>query len=70
MLSTRNLKAGDVVQTSGLGGNSPADLMVGKVQKTVTDSYGLAKKVYVKPMAESTDLRVVTIVKRSAGVGE
>ena len=44
--------------------------MVGKVQKAVTGSYGLAKKVYVKPMAESTDLRVVTIVKRSAGVGE
>lgn len=65
-----NIKTGDVVQTSGLGGNSPADLMVGKVQKAMTDSYGLAKKVYVKPMAESTDLRVVTIVKRSAEVGE
>lgn len=61
---------GDVVQTSGLGGNSPADLMVGKVTKAVTDSYGLSKKVYVKPSASSNDLNVVTVIKRSAGVSE
>ncbi|MEY8445819.1 rod shape-determining protein MreC [Enterococcus ratti] len=59
-----NIKEGDVVQTSGLGGNSPADLPIGTVIKTKPDSYGLDREVYVKPYAEMYDLPVVTIVQR------
>lgn len=58
------IKEGDVVQTSGLGGNSPADLPIGTVIKTKPDSYGLDREVYVKPYVEMHDLSVVTIVKR------
>ncbi|EOT38630.1 rod shape-determining protein MreC [Enterococcus columbae] len=65
-----NVDNGDVVQTSGLGGNSPADLMVGKVVNAKTDSFGLAKQLYVKPAADATDLSVVTVIKRSVEVTE
>lgn len=58
------IKEGDVVQTSGLGGNSPADLQIGTVIKTKPDSYGLDREVYVKPYADMYDLPVVTIIKR------
>lgn len=59
-----NIKEGDVVQTSGLGGNSPADLPIGTVVNTKPDSFGLNREVYVKPYASMYDLSVVTIVQR------
>ena len=61
-----DIKEGDVVQTSGLGGNSPANLPIGTVIKTKPDSYGLDREVYVKPYAEMYDVSVVTIVQRLA----
>lgn len=61
------LKAGDIVQTSGLGGNSPADLPVGEVVEAKTDKFGLDKNVYVKPYAQMYDLSVVTVVARATG---
>ena len=64
------LKEGDVVQTSGLGGNSPADLAVGTVIKVKPDSFGLDREVYVKPYADVYGISVVTVVKRSAGESE
>ena len=64
-----NIKEGDVVQTSGLGGNSPADLQIGTVIKVEPDSFGLDRQVFVKPYAEMYDISVVTIIKRLAGEG-
>ena len=62
-----NVKKGDIVQTSGLGENSPADLMVGKVVDSEVDKFGLDKKVYVQPATNTHDLSVVTIVERKVG---
>ena len=59
-----NIKEGDVVQTSVLGGNSPANLPIGTVVKTKPDSFGLDREVYVKPYAGMYDISVVTIVQR------
>lgn len=59
---------GAVVQTSGLGGGSPADLPIGTTLKESTDRFGLTRQVYLKPYAEMSDLLVVTVIKR--GVGE
>ena len=70
LTGTSNINKGDVVQTSGLGGNSPADLLVGKVVDSKTDSFGLAKQLYVKPEADASDLSVVTVIKRSVEVTE
>ncbi|MEG0078751.1 rod shape-determining protein MreC [Enterococcus sp.] len=66
----KKLNAGDVVQTSGLGGNSPADLPVGTVVDFKSDDYGLDKQVYVKPYTDMYDMSVVTVVKRAAGDSE
>lgn len=63
----KQIKAGDTVQTSGLGGNSPADLPVGKVVEFKASNFGLDKKVYVKPNAQMYDISVVTIIQRTAG---
>ncbi len=57
----------DIVQTSGLGGNSPADLLVGTVIESEVDKFGLDQKVYVKPYAYSHDLSVVTVIERTVG---
>lgn len=64
-----NIKEGDVVQTSGLGGNSPADLAIGTVAKVKSDSYGY-REVYIKPYAQMYDISVVTIIQRMAGATE
>lgn len=61
-----DIKDGDTVQTSGLGGNSPANLPIGTVIKTKTDRYGLDREVYVKPYTGMCDLSIVTIVQRLA----
>jgi rod shape-determining protein MreC len=65
-----NFKEGDIVQTSGLGGNSPQDLFIGTVVKVEENSDGLQTNVYVKPSAQMYDIAVVTVVKRLAGSGE
>lgn len=64
------IKEGDIVQTSGLGGNSPANLPIGIVQKVKPDSFGLDREVFVKPYAEMYGISYVTIVKRLAGGGQ
>lgn len=65
-----DIKEGDVVQTSGLGGNSPANLPIGTVQKVKPDSFGLDREVYVKPYAKMDgSIKFVTIVKRMAEEG-
>lgn len=70
VVGDKEIKEGDVVQTSGLGQNSPANLPVGIVQKVKPDSYGLDREIYVKPYADTSDVPVVTIIKRLAGAGD
>ncbi|MDR0691288.1 MAG: rod shape-determining protein MreC [Streptococcaceae bacterium] len=61
------IKKGDLVQTSGLGGSkAPADLLIGKVVKVKSSEDGASKEVYVKPRATMYDISVVTIIKRSS----
>ena len=61
------IEEGSVVQTSGLGGSSPADLPIGIALKESKDRFGLTRQIYVKPYAQMTDLSVVTIIKRGVG---
>lgn len=65
----KSIKAGDVVQTSGLGGNSPKNLPIGKVVEFKNQDFGLDKQVYVQPYAQMYDISVVTVIQRSAGEG-
>ena len=58
------VKEGDMVITSGLGGVIPSSLLVGEVTEAKIDDYGLFQEVHVKPAGELTDIRFVTVIQR------
>lgn len=67
LTQSKRIKVGDTVATSGLGGNSPKGLPVGKVVRVEPNSNGLDKKVYVKPESSMYDVSAVTVIQRLAG---
>lgn len=60
------LKEGQIVQTSGLGGNSPSNLIVGTVISEKNEE-NVGRQVYVKPATQMYDIQLVTVIKRQAG---
>ena len=63
--NTQDVKVGDMVYTSGLGGVFPSGILVGTVESITTDSYGLAKIIKVKPSVSFDDINYVSVLKRS-----
>lgn len=63
--NTEDVKVGDMVYTSGLGGVFPSGILVGTVDSISTDSFGLAKIINVKPNVSFDDINYVSILKRS-----
>mgnify|MGYP004706019445 FL=1 len=61
----KNIKKGQQVVTSGLGGATPKGLLLGTVETIKKDDYGLANTVYLKPAANLDDLSVVTVIART-----
>lgn len=59
------IKEGQIVQTSGMGGVFPSQLIIGTVEEVVPDEYGLTQMAYVKPGANFYDIEHVMVVKRS-----
>ncbi|KAA9023127.1 rod shape-determining protein MreC [Niallia endozanthoxylica] len=53
-----------IVQTSGMGGVFPSQLVIGTVEEVVPDEYGLTQMAYVKPGANFYDIEHVMVVKR------
>ena len=64
--ATQEIKVGDKVVTSGLGGVSPSSLYIGTVEEVAMDRFGLYKEVRIKPAADINDVRYVTVVKRTS----
>ncbi|RLQ98060.1 rod shape-determining protein MreC [Falsibacillus albus] len=58
------VKKGQNVVTSGMGGVFPKGLPVGKIEKLVPDQYGLTQMAYVKPSADLYDIDHVMVVER------
>lgn len=58
------VKEGDMVITSGLGGVIPRTLLIGKVANVRMDDYGLFQTVEIVPAGEMTDIRFVTVIMR------
>ncbi|MFW6771761.1 rod shape-determining protein MreC [Weissella cibaria] len=56
-----DVKKGDLVTTSGLGGVTPAGLYVGKVASVGKDNYSLSKKIYIKPATDFNNVPVVSV---------
>lgn len=66
--SKTEIKVGDKVVTSGLGGDSPQNLLVGTVKEKKNNSNSSGQEVYVEPASDFYDIRVVTLVDRMDGV--
>lgn len=64
------IKKGQSVVTSGLGGIFPKGLDIGTVEEIVLDEYGLSQTAYIKPSAEFYDFEHVMVVARSLQTGD
>jgi rod shape-determining protein MreC len=64
--NTTNIKVGDTVTTSGLGGTYPSGILIGKVKNIKTDEYDLAKLIEIEPSTNINDLKYITIIKRKS----
>lgn len=59
------IEKGQIVQTSGMGGLFPSQLIIGTVEEVVPDEFGLTQTAYIKPGANFYDIENVMVVKRS-----
>src|SRR5699024_1563064 len=64
--SKEELKKGDTIVSSNVGGSYPADLLIGEIEEVVPDQYGLTKTALVKTAANMYELNNVIVVDRSA----
>lgn len=64
------LRMGDVVLTSGLGGIYPAGLRVGRVVKVLAQPYSQTPEGIVEPFVNFADLHEVFIIPRGKGGGQ
>ncbi|MGT2961421.1 rod shape-determining protein MreC [Streptococcus caballi] len=60
--SSDAVDVGNLVVTSGLDGSSVSDVPVGKVVKVTDSKDSLARKVYIKPIANFAKISYVTII--------
>ncbi|MBU5265768.1 rod shape-determining protein MreC [Virgibacillus proomii] len=63
--SKKDVKKGELVVSSGMGGVFPAGLPIGKVKEVVPDKYGLTKTALVDPSADIYEINHVIVVDRS-----
>ena len=57
------IKAGDEVVTSGIDGNMPRGLLIGKIQSIRVLNDGLFQKALISPSAKFSKLRLVFVIK-------
>ncbi|WP_081167458.1 rod shape-determining protein MreC [Lactococcus garvieae] len=67
LVGTGNIEKGSQVFTSGLGGDSPRDLLLGTVLEVKETDQGLNRKVYVKPASSLYDIRFVFVIQGMIG---
>ncbi|WP_070120813.1 rod shape-determining protein MreC [Bacillus marinisedimentorum] len=60
------VKKGEMVVTSGLGGVFPEGLVIGEIIEVQSDEYGLTQTALIKPAADFYDIDHVVIVERQA----
>ena len=66
------IKEGDVILTSGLGGMYPQEIRIGEVVSVEVDSVGIMKKAVVKPYVDFNKLEELFVVvpKEEINIGE
>jgi rod shape-determining protein MreC len=63
--SNIEIKKGQKIMSSGLGGIFPKGILIGEITEVSTDDFGLTKMAYVKPAADFALLDHVMIAKRT-----
>ncbi|SOC36428.1 rod shape-determining protein MreC [Ureibacillus acetophenoni] len=63
--SSFEVKEGELVISSGLGGIFPKGILIGEITEITTDDFGLTKMAYIKPAADFSMLQDVMIAKRT-----
>ncbi len=56
------VQPGDLVMTSGLGGNYPANLVIGQVVTVRTEAYSLFQSASVQPAVDFSQLDIVLVI--------
>jgi len=69
LFSDSDVRAGDEIVTSGLGGVTPAGLLVGRVLTVQEATRGSFKRAVLAPAAKLNNLRDVVILSVTAGAG-
>lgn len=64
--SDAEIKPGTLVTTSGLGGAFPRGLVIGEVEDVRLDEQGLERLVFIKPLSDFNNIRIVSVIERSA----
>lgn len=65
--SVQEIKEGELVVSSGMGGVFPAGVTIGKVREVVSDQYGLTQIALVEPAADMYEINHVIVLDREIG---
>ncbi len=60
-------KKGDIVLTSGYGGNYPKDIIVGEITEIRDETHGLSKYAVIKPASDIKNVKDVLVIKSFLG---
>lgn len=63
-ITNNEFEKGDSVITTGLGGIFPAGILVGYVEETINDEYGLTNNIMVRSEVDFNNIYFVTILRR------
>jgi len=63
VLQTEVLKTGDEIITSGVGGNAPRGLLIGKIQEVRPTEDRLFQQAVIYPLIKFSELRLVSVIK-------
>ncbi len=58
-----DVKKGDTITTSGLGGMFPSGIYIGVVEEVKDDKYDLSKTLYIKTSQDFNNIHYVTVLK-------
>lgn len=61
----KKIPKGAMVTTTGLGGNIPSGILIGKVNKIKKDNFDLARTLLVKSNVNFDDINYVTILRKN-----
>ncbi|MEQ6375774.1 rod shape-determining protein MreC [Bacillaceae bacterium S4-13-58] len=65
-----DIKEGQMVSSSGMGGVFPSGLFIGTIMEVSIDEYGLTENAYVKPAANLYDMNHVMVVDREMEIAD